>query len=236
MYNIQRVFLLLALVAALPGLGRAQNCSTYFPFSKGATFELTNYNAKDKVTGRVAYEILDMKNIGGFTEATVRATIYDEKNKAMDPMEYAVRCKDGALAIDMRSFIPAEQMKGDMQFEGEASFLEVPSALEAGATLPDGSFEGEMSSGDAKSIMTMRVAMTNRKVEAKENMTTPAGTFEAYKLSSDMEVGTRAMGIKLPSMKAHTVEWYAKDAGVVRSETWRKDKLVAYSQLTKLQK
>jgi hypothetical protein len=64
-------------------------------------------------------------------------------------------------------------------------------------------------------------------VEALENMTTPAGTFKCYKIASTIE--TKSM----ISITTHTVEWMAKDVGVVRSENYnKKGKLTSYMVLT----
>ncbi len=228
--------LLGVLFLSVPAASQGQNCSTFYPMSEGAEFELTNYNAKDKVTGKVVYQIGNVATVGGATEAKVRATVYDEKNRALDPMEYTIRCKDGNLYMDLKRFLNPEQMKGDMQFSGEASYLEIPAVLSVGSVLPDGSFEGEMTNGEGKSFMKMSVGVSNRKVEGQESITTPAGTFDAYKITGDVEVGTRAMGLKLPSAKVGTAEWYARDTGIVRSESYRKGKLIAYSVLTRLDK
>jgi len=73
----------------------------------------------------------------------------------------------------------------------------------------------------------MNVWITNRKVEAIEDITTPAGTFTCYKISSDVET---KMMMKI-SIKS--VEWYAKNVGTVRTESYNNNgKLTGYTLLT----
>ena len=80
-------------------------------------------------------------------------------------------------------------------------------------------------------IMNMSVSITNRKVEAVENITTPAGTFECYKITYD--VATKMM----INVKMKATEWYAKNVGMVKSESYTSDgKLAGSTLLTGLKK
>jgi hypothetical protein len=227
----------LILAAVLVAGVNAQPCSTYFPFSEGAQFELQSFNAKNKLTGSTSYQILSVTNEGGASSALVRMQPVDAKNRPGNPIEYTVQCRDGNMFVEMRSFLDPETMKAykDMDVTLDANYLEVPANLAAGAILNDGQMEVKVAN-EGRNMATLSVAITNRRVDAAESITTPAGTFDAVKITSDMEMGTRAMGIKLPSAKFSSAEWYVKDVGVVRSESYRKGKLFAYNVLTKLER
>lgn len=82
-------------------------------------------------------------------------------------------------------------------------------------------------------VMTMTMNVKNRKVEAKEDITTPAGTFSCYKVSSEMET---EMGQMMPiKVSIKTVEWFSENTGVVRSESYKSNgKLQGYSILSSL--
>ena len=77
-------------------------------------------------------------------------------------------------------------------------------------------------------IMNMFVNITNRKVEGKESVTTPAGTFDCFKITYDIET---KFGVKI---ERNAIEWIAKNVGTVRSESYKGDKLEGYTELTKL--
>jgi hypothetical protein len=75
-------------------------------------------------------------------------------------------------------------------------------------------------------MMTMTVVVTNRKVEAVENITVPAGTYECYKITYDIE---SKMMFKV---QTKAVEWYSMNIGLVKSETYdQKGKLAGSSEL-----
>jgi hypothetical protein len=60
-------------------------------------------------------------------------------------------------------------------------------------------------------------------------MTTPAGTFSCYKMSSTIETKT------MFTMVAKSTDWVAKKVGTVRSETYDKTgKLISYMVLTSM--
>jgi hypothetical protein len=74
--------------------------------------------------------------------------------------------------------------------------------------------------------MTMVVKVYDRKVEAVEDVTTPAGTFSCYKLSYTVESKT------MFTIIAKSTDWIAKRVGVVRSESFDKNgKLTGYMVL-----
>ena len=79
--------------------------------------------------------------------------------------------------------------------------------------------------------MNITMNISNRKVDAVESITTPAGTFECYKISYDV-----AMKMMM-NMKSKGVEWYAKGVGLVKNETYSSDgKLLGSNVLTAFKK
>jgi hypothetical protein len=102
--------------------------------------------------------------------------------------------------------------------------------MKAGDLLKNGDMKIAFSSG-GMTIMNMSFSVTNRKVEAVESVTTPAGTFDCYKISFD--VATKMM----VNVKTKGVEWYAKGVGMVKTETYSTDgKLLGSNILTSIKK
>jgi hypothetical protein len=120
----------------------------------------------------------------------------------------------------MSNFInkAAFQQDGSIPAEIEitGNNLEVPSNPNPGDVLPDASVEMAMKMGFVN--MKMSANVTNRKVEAIEDITVAAGTFKGYKFSS--EVNSTVMGIKVNSKNT---DWYAKGIGIVKSENYDKN-------------
>ena len=79
-------------------------------------------------------------------------------------------------------------------------------------------------------IMGMSTSITKRKVEAKEQITTDAGTFDCYKITYTITVST------MFSVRMEVAEWIAEGIGTVKSETYSKGKTMGYTVLTGIQK
>jgi len=195
---------------------------------EGAFVETTMYDAKDKKTGKVTYEVISKVVEGENMTVTVKTTSYDKKDEEVFTGEMEMACVDGVFVIDMRSYLDPASMSGmgEMEMTMDATNLEIPANLEVGQSLPDGFIELNFETG-GMSIMGMKMYIIDRKVEAKEEITTPAGTFTCYLISQTSEI--KAMMKMVTTNK----EWYAKDVGVVKSETYnKKGKLTGYSLLT----
>jgi hypothetical protein len=118
----------------------------------------------------------------------------------------------------------------DMEMKIEGGNLEIPSTMKAGDMLNNGDMKMSFSSS-GMTIMNMTINISNRKVDAVENLTTPAGTFECYKISFD--AATKMM----VNVKTRGVEWYSKGVGLVKSETYSTDgKLMGSNVLTVFKK
>jgi len=209
--------------------GYAQNaCSTYYPFKEGVKFEMTTYDAKDKVTGHIKYEIKDATD----NSVTLSNEVFDEKNASVLKSEVQLICTDDGVSIDFKSLISSavlEQYEGmNMDIDISGKNISIPNNLSVGQTLPDAELLLTMSMASVN--MKMTVNMINRKVTAKETLTTPAGTFDCVVLSSDTEI---KMGM---NMKMTSKEWLAENVGVVKSEEYDdKGKLLSKSVLTKFE-
>ena len=111
-------------------------------------------------------------------------------------------------AFQQNGEIPAEvEVKGNN--------MEIPLNPLPGQTLPDANIEMAMIMGFVN--MKMSADITNRKVEAIEDISVSGGSFKCYKFSGD--INTVAMGIKV---QAKSIEWYAKNVGMVKSESYDK--------------
>ncbi len=60
--------------------------------------------------------------------------------------------------------------------------------------------------------------VTNRKVQAKETVTTSAGTWDCYKITNSTKMKIKTMGIGMP-MNIENTEWFAPGFGVVKTES-----------------
>jgi hypothetical protein len=203
---------------AMSSLLIAQNCSAYYYLQNNKTIEMTLFNKKDKETGKNIYTISNVKKAGNTTTATVNSEFIDSKGKSISKASNNIKCVGGVVMMDMKMFIPSAQ-QGQMG-TGSASasdvYLEYPASMKEGDQLKDGEFKMDfkMESGMGGSVS---VAITNRKVEGKESVTTPAGTWDCFKLTYHTKIIMK-MGIGIP-MNADVTEWYAPGFGTVKTES-----------------
>lgn len=211
-----------------------ENCKAFFPFEEGAVMEYTNYDKKDKMVGKATHTVASLETLSeGGIEAEVKTELVDKKGKEMYDGSYTVKCEGNKYYMDMSNLLPAEMMQstGQMNAEVTGEGLVIPSDIEVGQTLPDASTQINLASGGLGNLMNMRMEVINRKVEAKETVETPAGTFECYKITQETVVKT------IMKKTFQSAEWYAMDVGLVRSESYdKKGRLDSYMVLTKLEK
>ncbi len=204
------------------------NCSTYFPFEEQKTLEYTNYDKKGKFASKSISKVTVVDDIDNGLEAQLETQILDEQEEVMTTGSYQVKCLDDELRIDVSNLMSPEMTASFSHLEvtitGEPFTL--PSILEPGLTLPDANNVIKAGSGGVN-FMNISIDATNRKVEEAEVVRTPAGQFDAIRISYDLDM---KMLIK-KSFKV--VQWYAKDIGMIKSESYNaKGKLIDSSILT----
>lgn len=209
------------------------SCKPYVPVSKGAKWEITNFSAKGKESGKTAFELLDKVEIDNGSTFTIKSVSYDKKGKEVFANTYEAYCKDGKFEFDMAFKMDGASMQAykDMDVKVDASEFEIPSMDEAvGTVLSDGLLEVQVGTGTVP-MFKMTVSITDRKIEAKENKTTSAGTFKCLVLSQKMKTKM------IMKIEGSSKEWYAEEVGMIRSESYNKNgKLMSYSELTKFEK
>ena len=157
---------------------------------------------------------------------------FDNKGKSLGSVQLSAKCENGVYYMDMKNYMNQQSMESykDMEMTLEGGNLEIPANLKAGDMLKNGDMKMSFSSG-GMTVMNMTIAISNRKVEAVENLTTPAGTFECYKITYD--IATKMM----INVKGKGAEWYCKDVGMVKSESYSADgKLMGSTVLASVKK
>ena len=205
---------------------------TFFPTKEGTVLVYKTFDKKDKLTNTLQYTIKEVSISGNNIDITYQCESIDPKEKVVFKEDITIHQKGDILYADMSNLInkAAFQQNGeipaDVQVKGNN--MEIPVNPQPGDVLPDASVEMSLKMG----FINMKVSadVTNRKVEAIEDVTVKAGTFKGYKFSAD--VNSSALGIKI---KAKTTEWYAKGLGTVKTETYDKNgNLQSHTELVEL--
>ncbi len=201
---------------AIYSLAYAQeSCNEYFPFKKGAIFEYAHYNAKDKLESVNKTTVLDVQQLPDAWFVKTETTTFDEKNKELHKGTQEYRCQNGILTFDLSGMLDPKMMSEykDMEVQFVSDKLELPSNLSVGQTLNDGSATMTVMNNGIK-IFSMTVNVSNRKVDAIETITVPAGTFECFKITYIVDTKM------LFKVSGKSAEWYTKKIGMVKQETY----------------
>jgi hypothetical protein len=207
-----------------------QDCTFFYPMEKGTIIELQHFDSKAKLSGTTRQEIVDKQIHDGAITLTIKNTFLDKKGKELMTSDLTMECRDGVFTFDMDQYLNEEMLAGmkNMKFTIEGDNLEFPSSMKVGEKLRDGTIKLLVKD---MPMMNMSTTVYNRKVEAIEEVTTKAGTFECYKISYDILTDA------IIDIQSSAIEWIARDVGAVRTESYDQNgKLAGYSELVSLEK
>ncbi len=224
-----------ALVFAVSAQQTNNNCKAYFPTTVGATLEYAVDDIKNSNKGTIRQTVLDVVDSGSGLIITARSERIDENDRVDQKGQYTVsgeiemRCEDGVFYTDVRSLLDS---KTSMYKGGDKKLssvdLQLPVQMSPGQSLPD----AEISIGAEVAnlpVPPITISVVNRKVMTVESITTPAGTFDCYKVECELEMH--------PVVTSYTrlVQWISAGVGTVKSETYDENgKLISKMILTGL--
>ncbi len=209
----------------------AQECKSAVFFKEGSVLTYTQYTKKGKVQGTNSHETLKVEQIDGGMEAEFKTVVYDKKGKETFSANYGAGCKNGLFTIDMMRFVDmgklSEHNADDVELKVDGSVLSFSTNVSPGDMLEDGDISIKVNKSGF-TLVTMTFNVFNRKIHEKEQLTTPAGTFDCQVVTFDFE-----SKIGIIKIKGTGKEWYLDDRAVVRSESYNKNgKLIDYYELS----
>ena len=208
-----------------------QNCKAYLPTEVGTKVEYTDYNAKGKEEGKHTQEIKSIENSGDTVIFKVSQTGGSGKDKINADLVF--KCLNDVFYVDMSRFMsqmPMDEMEG-AEMKVMMEHIEIPASLAVGQKLKDGRVTIKISAAGMPMSMDMVITIKNRKVEAQEEVTTPAGTFSTFVISQDI-----IMNMMGREMKSSSKDWLALGVGPVKNESYSNGKLNGSSVITSITK
>jgi len=224
---------LLSLCCVTPAL--AQGCKGFYYLLNNAEIEMTVYDGSGAAVGKTIYKINNVHKDGGSTASDFSNTYYDKNNKPMTTGAGHFKCSGNSAAIDMKMSIPAMPGMSETKIEGNtnATFLDYPAHMQVGQELSGGSYE--MKSSVKGMEMVFRYKIHHRKVTGREKVTTPAGSWDCYVISYDLDFQMTMMNKVVP-MTFSAVEWFAPDFGPVKTASSKEGKKMGGTLITGLKK
>ncbi|MCR5645044.1 MAG: DUF3108 domain-containing protein [Bacteroidales bacterium] len=211
---MKKVLLLLVMIAGAASLfAQAPYCCT----TKGAELTYTDYDGKGREAGTTVMVYKDVNVISDLDyDVLVETTVNAGGN--VTSLESNMEVRNGNAVISMG--------QGTVDFTAtDPELMQIPNKLAVGYKLPLGDIYVDLGGFRVKSTIT------ENEVVAREELTTPAGTFKCYVVQQTSE--GRVMGIK---SETTLKVWYARGIGQVKTETYSKGELFSSSVLTSIKK
>ncbi len=206
-------------------------CNEMFDFQKGTSWQWSNYDKKGKLLGKSMQKIDKFTILDNGFEVTISVVQSDKKGEQTEPVSMDMACKDGVVYFDMKKFVPDEYLEeGDLSVAVTGDNLEMPTNLKVGDYLRDASVTLDLMGGGSPMGLKMTVEIFNRMVEGEETLHTPAGEFECFIITQSIKTKT------IISIQVESKEWYSQGTGMIKSESYRKGKMMGYSILTQFSK
>jgi hypothetical protein len=219
------------------------SCTRLIFFQPGMEIGSVSYDGKGKEVSRQQTRILSVSAKGGSTVAKVESTDTEagEKGK-VSKVFYDYKCDGKNIYFDIASMFRTEKKNSDSSFESTP--IPFPINVKAGQSLPDA--RGVMSAQRGDRKMTMTYTFKNRKVDAMEEITTPAGTWKCYKISNAVEVDMDIPGMDEKAktmmkqmqgmMKMTSSTWLSPEFGIVRMETYLNGEMKSRNEVVSFKK
>lgn len=150
--------------------------------------------------------------------------ICDGDNVYLDMKAMFEQIKKQMQAMGLESEgVDAQEFMDSVNIDLSEGFSHILKYLYQGMILPDASFE--FSTQTVGMEMIIRNNVTNRVVEAKEQVNTPAGSFEAMKIRSVNNVEMEFLGRVINNTSSVDYIWIAPKLCVIKQETYTDNKL-----------
>jgi hypothetical protein len=196
----------------------AQDCLGYYFLQNNKTIEMAIYNKKGDLSAKNIYSVSNVTSSGNSATADLTSEMVDKKGKSMAKSNGKIKCSDGIMMVDMKMSMPTQPNSptADANVKADNIFIEYPSNMKPGDALKDASMHLDMDNNGMKQSIDMEVF--ERKVDSKESITTPAGTWDCFKISYKSKMNIKTMGIGMP-MNIEGTEWFAPGFGVVKTQS-----------------
>lgn len=233
-----------------------QDCSGYYYFDPAVKVTFSVESAISGVSGGkknepqlYTYEYTDIKTSSSqCSSKTVFQTPVNKRATKSIPFTYHYQMNGDTLKMPIDNWIGLYSQQQDPQKDESSKnlFVVYPASMEVGQTFEDltGKTIGYGSRGGKGTVVA---EIKNRKVEKKETITTPAGTWEAFKITFDYIGSFDSQGSYDQSRREITgsnsgrysfkwTEWFVPGFGIIKGEYAWKNEIIGKSVISNIKK
>lgn len=193
----------------------SQECTFYFPTQLETVLEYGQFDARGSLNSVVRKKVIKSENTTDGYLVHVHKEVFDNEDSLVFEDNVEVKCIDGEFFVDMSCYyhhLQLDQYAGK-EIVTESDTLTIPNDPKPGM-LPSFVTSRVSILEDGIPVKNMVVNVYFRVVQGYEDVVTPAGTFNCLKISYEVET------IVDHKVKSKGVEWFSKEAGLVKRETF----------------
>ncbi|MEO8770594.1 MAG: hypothetical protein ABI402_10930 [Ferruginibacter sp.] len=216
-------------------------CGNFIMFKQGTVVSSATYNGEGKLTNKQTSLVKKVYSEGATTVSEMEMKSTDDKGANEKTSSAIYKCDGKKFYVDLSNYLSDGKQKSKIETSG----MDFPYNPSVGDVLPEVSYSVNVSI--AGKDMTLRSRITERKVEAKESVTTAAGTFQCYRVSSVIEAGRDMSGmdekqkelmekVQKQMGKSKMIFWYAPDVAIVKMEYYIAGKVAVRHEITGIKK
>lgn len=218
--------LLVALAALLAGGAMAQDCTFFFPMTKGTRMVKKSYDGNGNLMGMMTYVVDEVENRQSGLEVEAEYVFTNKNGTIIDKGEVEAFCEDGEFFMEMKEVLsnPSFVTTTNTAMAATDAVINYPNVSQG--TSPDDVYLDDMtiniySKNNRKD--RKNISIYDREYVTTEQVTTPAGTFDCTKVK--YRIKSRS---PKETIEGYGYEWYAPNVGVVRAEEYNDNNALQY--------
>lgn len=225
-----------ALISLFSGMVIAQDCTFFFPQTKGSAWVRKGYDAKGNLQTVMNYKVDDVENIPSGMEVEADYVYTDAAGKIINKGDVKAYCQNGEFFLDSQETLSSPGMVSGLNenMDITESFINYPNPYSSDFDSDDAYFDEASIKIYDKNNRKNRMDMSiyDRELVKTESVTTPAGTFDCAKVK--YKLATRSPKAK-ETYTGYGYEWYSPNVGLVRTEQYDKNNVLqSYTILEEL--
>ncbi len=213
------------------------DCLGFFPKEEGVVLQNKGYNANNELICSITFKVNKFYDYPSGINMLVGVTLSNAKDSVIEKGVIDISCNDGTFYFKSSNGAISPKLIESLGSNTILleSFMAPPTNTE-GTAIEDYPYIDETESIDIETIKEHHniatVRIIDRTYDKDDLISTPAGIFQAVKVNFSFKITENGTSTIYKGS-----EWYAADAGIVRSEIYdQNNKIKNYTVLSSLKK
>lgn len=218
-------------------------CAGLALFQPGAEIVTAVYNDKGEEMSKQKVKVLTVKEKNGISTAScLGEELHAGATEKEEPTRFDYQCDGKNIFFSIGSLFNQDKKKKESGVN--SSLISFPIAVKEGQTLSDA--RGFINSTKGEKKVSMKYVFRNRKVGAREKVTTPAGSWNCYPISNTVEVELDLPGMDEKAkemmkqmqkiMKMSMTTWISPELGIVKMEMYVNGELKTRNEVVEVKR